>query len=270
LSLDDLSKTWSVFLQTPYFLSVAYKVIVVLVDGDEAPMRGLPVRDRAANGVSPFFNQPQIAQITPQSGAAEAILMDSTLVITGKQLKGDLGTHVRVCGIDVVPTEVKPEQILLPLSLVPTAALRAGVQSLQVIHSAETGPTSYGRGKESNAAAFVLRPYLVAVEFVARSGEEDDLRLGDLHLQTNLIIGAKQRVVAVLNEWNCDRPTSYLFDASSRSTDSELITIPIKDVKAGDYLVRLMVDGAESQLQIDDDPTSSTHQWYIAPRITIG
>jgi len=33
LSLEDLSKTWSVFYQTPYVLSIAYKVMIVVIEG---------------------------------------------------------------------------------------------------------------------------------------------------------------------------------------------------------------------------------------------
>ncbi|NET60060.1 MAG: DUF4255 domain-containing protein [Symploca sp. SIO2E6] len=46
LNLEDLSKTWSVFFQTPYVLSIAYKVLVVMLEGEEAAKRALPVRDR--------------------------------------------------------------------------------------------------------------------------------------------------------------------------------------------------------------------------------
>lgn len=45
--------------------------------------------------------------------------------------------------------------------------------------------------------------------------------------------------------------------------------IPIIDVKAGEYLVRLHVDGAESQLGIDTQPESLTFNWYNSPRIVI-
>lgn len=268
LNLDDLSKAWSVFFQIPYMLSVAYKVLVVLVEGDESAARGLPVRDRFGSGIAPFFNQPQVTQVTAQGGISEAVLANSTLVITGKQLRGDWGTQVRVCGVTVTPTTVSSEQIVLPLSLLPATALRAGVQSLQVIHPPQTS-TMDGRGKESNAAPFVLRPYLLTVNWVMTSGEDEDLRVGELTLQTNLLIGMAQRVVVVLNEWNTERPASYLFDAPSRSQDRATITIPIKAVKPGDYLVRLMVDGAESQLQVDDNPNSPTYEWYIGPRIQV-
>ncbi|MDX2096779.1 MAG: DUF4255 domain-containing protein [Leptolyngbyaceae cyanobacterium bins.59] len=266
LNLEDLSKAWSVFFQTPYLLSVAYKVLVVLVEGDDSPVRGLPIRERQTSGLAPFFNQPQITQVAAQGGVGEGIRADSVLVITGTQLKGDWGTQVRICGVDVTPTEVSSTQIVLPLALIPPTALRAGVQSLQVIHPSQNA--SYGRGKESNAIPFVLRLQILVLE-VSQISEEDEMRSGLLTLRTNLTIGAKQRVVVVLNEWQTTQPASYLFDAVPRSIDSPIVPIPLKEVKPGEYLVRLMVDGAESQLQVDNNPDSPTYEWYVGPRITI-
>jgi len=274
LNLEDLSKAWSVFFQTPYLLSVGYKVLVVMLEGDESPTRGLPIRDRRTNGLSPYFSQPQIEQVMGQGGISQPILSDSILMLIGKQLKGDWATQVRLCGVEVAPTEVSGTQILLSLSQVPTAVLRAGIQSLQVIHPPQSSEReARRRGKESNAFPFVLRPRLLDVELLEAIGEEE-LRSGQLQLQLNLTIGVKQRVVMVLNEWRRDRPTdyipaSYLFDASSRNEESTTITIAFQDVRLGEYLVRLMVDGAESQLQVDDQPDSPTYDWYIAPKIVI-
>jgi hypothetical protein len=270
LNLEDLSKAWSVFFQTPYLLSVGYKVLVVLVEGEESPTRGLPIRDRRTSGIAPFFNQPQIEQVMAQGGVAEPILADSTLVISGKQLKGDGATQVRLCGVEVTPTKVSANQILLSLTEVPSTALRSGIQSLQVIHPSQN-PNSTGssRGKESNAAAFVLRPRLLTVTLLDSVAEETESRSGQLQLQVNLPIGVAQRVVMVLNEWGGDRPASYLFDAPNRDQESAVVAIPFQDVKPGNYLVRLMVDGAESQLQVDDNPNSPTYEWYVAPRIAI-
>lgn len=270
LNLEDLSKAWSVFFQTPYMLSIAYKVLVVLVEGEEAPARNLPIRDRRTNGLVPFLQQPQVEQVMAQGGIAEAILSNSTLTITGKQLKGDWATRVRLFGVEVTPTEVSAEQIVVPLSLVPANTIRAGIQSLQVVHPNQTGELSRGRGKESNAAPFVLRPRLLTVELTQVEGEDDDLRSGQLQLQANLTIGAKQRVVAALNEWSGDRSTSYLFDATLRDQDGTSVTIPFQGVKPGEYLVRLMIDGAESQLQVDNTPGSPTFEWYIGPKVVIG
>lgn len=45
LNLEELSKLWSVFFQTPYVLSVAYQASVVLISTDERPAMAQPVRE---------------------------------------------------------------------------------------------------------------------------------------------------------------------------------------------------------------------------------
>ena len=45
--------------------------------------------------------------------------------------------------------------------------------------------------------------------------------------------------------------------------------MPIRDVKPGEYLVRLLIDGAESQLEVDTEPGSPTQDWYVGPKILI-
>jgi hypothetical protein len=204
-----------------------------------------------------------------QGEVATAILGDSTLVITGRQLKGDWATQVHLGNVHLTPATVSDTQIVLPLALVPATALRAGVQSLQVIHPPQPHHAKTQRGKESNAAPFVLRPHLLSLGLLSLEGEEDDGLSGQLQVQTNLTIGAKQRVIAVLNEWGTSEPSSYLFDATVRQQDDTTIAIPFQKLKPGEYLVRLMVDGAESQLQVDDNPNSDTYEWYIGPKITI-
>src|SRR5690606_16023724 len=46
LSLEELSKLWSVFFQAPYALSVAYQGTVVLIESEESPHSPLPVLRR--------------------------------------------------------------------------------------------------------------------------------------------------------------------------------------------------------------------------------
>lgn len=270
LNLDELSKAWSVFFQTPYLLSIAYKVLLVMIEGEEAPIRSLPIRDRRTIGLSPHFNQPQIDQIRAAGEQPETILVDSTLVITGRQLKGDWGTQVRLGAVTVIPTEVADQRVILPLSLIPPTDLRAGVQSLQIVHLHESGELARQQGKVSNGAPLVLRPHLLSVSLL-HVMHEDDRCSGQLRLQTNVIIGAKQRVVMALNTWTIDPAMtfSYLFDALPRSQDDASIEVAFEAIRPGEYLVRLMVDGAESQLTVDNDASSPTYDWYIGPRILI-
>ena len=47
------------------------------------------------------------------------------------------------------------------------------------------------------------------------------------------------------------------------------LSIPVKNVKKGHYLVRVQVDGAESELIVDIDDTSPTFHKYIRPEVEI-
>ncbi|MEB3211144.1 MAG: Pvc16 family protein [Leptolyngbyaceae bacterium] len=271
LTLEDLSKTWSVFFQTPYMLSVAYKVMVVMVEGKESYARGLPVRDRRTGGIAAFPAQPLVEKVVAQGDEWEPILITSTLIIKGRNLKGDTTTHVRIGGSEVTPTQVTSSQITLPLSTVPADALRAGVQSLQVLHTVPTDHPNrqHQRMTESNAAPFVLRPRVLTVALDDIVVTDDDLRNATVTLTVNLTIGRDQRVVLALNECTGDTPSAYMFDIPQREQDAQRVMIPIQDVKAGDYLVRLLIDGAESQLVVDDDRNSPTFERYIGPIISL-
>ncbi|WP_320045522.1 DUF4255 domain-containing protein [uncultured Desulfobacter sp.] len=46
ISLEELSKLWSIFFQTPYALSIAYQASVVLIEAEEKPRPSLPVLQR--------------------------------------------------------------------------------------------------------------------------------------------------------------------------------------------------------------------------------
>lgn len=270
LNLEDLSKTWTVFFQTPYVLSVAYKALVVLIEGDEPYRRALPIRERPSGGLSSYFNQPVVEQVLSQAGRFEPILLNSTLVIKGKQLKGGYSTQVLIGGAMVVPESVSATEVVLPLASVPMAALRAGVQSLQVVHPPfPSGNGPQRLGVESNAAPFVLRPIVQNLAVSEVEGVDDDPRSAVITVQVNMLVGQRQRVVLFLNEWAVSDPVAYAFDGDLRDRETDVLTVSVRDTKAGDYLVRLQIDGAESQLEVDDTEGSPTKDWYVGPRITI-
>lgn len=269
LSLEELSKLWSVFFQTPYTLSVAYQGTVVLIESEDTPRTVLPVRRRNLY-VRPF-RQPVIEGVVSQAGASEPIVAGSTLLVRGKRLRGD-DTQLRVAGIDVTPDEVTDTQITVPLTEPPFPAdsLRAGVQGVQVVHRLLLGtPPTPHRGFESNVAPFVLRPTITDVEVENVAGSGDEPRSADVTVTVNPRIGRQQRVMLLLNEMADQAPQAYTFFAEPRDADADSVTIPISGVEAADYLVRVQVDGAESLLEVDDDPDSPTFNQYIGPTVTI-
>jgi hypothetical protein len=262
LSTDELSNLWSVFFQTPYALSIAYQAGVVLIESDDIPRRALPVRDRYFDIIP---NQPLIERLTTTKGDLQPIATDTTLVIRGQRLRYEV-TEVRINRVDFVPQKVSDTEIILPLSDLPTTALQAGVQSLQVIHRQSTDAF---RGIESNAVPFILRPTITEVTVSNIESESDTLRQAEVTLTLNPPIVKGQRCLLALNERTPSNPTAYTFDAIKRETDGTTLTVPIRDVKPGEYLVRIQVDGAESRLQVDSDRNSPTFEQFIAPTIII-
>lgn len=271
LSVDDLSKIWSVFFQAPYFISLVYKVTVVTIEGEESLPRALPVRDRRWGGTTAFPNQPTVEQVQPQTGKLDPILANSTLLIRGQNLES-ASTLIRIGDHEVLPDQITNTQLTVPLSAIPAASLRAGLQALQVIHRIPVGSqvNEAANRVESNAAPFVLRPTIEQVRLSSQLQPGEDHHSGVLTIRVNVMVGAKQRVILVMNEWSIETSLAYQFAASPRDVETDAIAIPFNNVKSGDYLLRLQIDGAESILEVDTDSSSSTFNWYIAPKVRIG
>jgi hypothetical protein len=274
LNLEELSKLWSAFFQTPYALSVTYQAAVVLIEAEGTPQRALPVREPLIYCVP--FRQPVVEEVLSQAGANQPIVTDSTLVIQGRRLRGDV-TRVRIGEIEVTPAseDVSEKEISLLLSSppFPSGSLRAGVQGVQVLHPMMMGkPLTTHRGFESNVAAFVLCPTVTDVQATDATTE--------VTVTLNPEVGKTQRVVLLLNEFDppADRAAcAYSFKAPPDNgiededvDETASINFSITGVEPGDYLVRVQVDGAESPLTVDTDPDSSTFNRYIDPGVTIG
>ena len=269
LSLEDLTRIWSVFFQTSYMLSLAYKATVVIVEGEEPGKKALPVRTRSFAGMVPFSQLPVIDEVISVAGKLEPIVADSSLLIRGKQLASS-NTTVRIGRVEVPPSQVTANSITLPLAAVPAGALRAGVQSLQVIQRLSPGEEANGHQRmESNVAPFVLRPTITGVRVIEVEGDPSYGPLTGVEVQVNLPLGTQQQVVLALNEYQTEHAAAYLFEAPPRREETNLIAIPIPGAKPGEYLVRLHVDGAESLLTVDTEPSSPTYNCYVEPKILV-
>jgi hypothetical protein len=236
LSLEELAKLWSVFFQIPYTLSVAYQGTVVLIDSEDTPRPALPVRARNVYAIP--FKFPTIDEVASQNGSGRKIVAGGTLVITGRQLRGDV-TLVVLGGVERTPSTISDSRITLPVP----PDLHAGVQGLTVLHRINIGtPATPHRGVQSNVAAMVLSPQIVSA---TASGEA-------ITLEVAPVVGARQRVALLLNERAESTPASYSFSAPARSADASSLHISISGVKpATEYFVRIQVDGAESPLDLD-------------------
>jgi hypothetical protein len=233
LSLEELNNLWSGFFQIPYSLSMAYQASVVFIEGKDIAETPLPVLDR--NLYVATMRQPHIEEVASDQGPGQPILANSRVIVRGRNLSGD-ATKVLISGKEIEPDDIQENRIGLNLP----EGLRAGMQSLQVIHEMMMGtPLEIHRGSESNVSAFVLRPTI-------------KLSSDSKTISVNPEIGKGQRVVLLLNEINRttnDPPAAYtiVIPIDSATSIAQIPESEIK-IKSGEYLVRLGVDGANSPL----------------------
>jgi hypothetical protein len=254
LSIDDMSKLWSVFFQTHYALSVAYQAAVVLIESQATPETALPVRARNVYAVP--FQQPFIEQVGSAAGAGAPLVAGGTLRLLGQHLRGER-TRVRIGDVEATPVPSDVTETRLDISLnappFPADKLRAGVQGVQVVQPRLLGtPPAEHAGFESNVAAFVLHPTITVNASTSTN----------IDLTVDPKVGARQRVVLLLNEDTTVDPGAYTFAAPPRNADSAALSILISGVPAGTYFVRLQVDGAESLLELHPGPN-------FGPTVTI-
>jgi uncharacterized protein DUF4255/IPT/TIG domain-containing protein len=281
LNTEEISRMWSAF-QAKYRPTAVYQASVVLIQSRGSTRSALPVRTRTVKVVP--FKQPIIQSVNSRATPADPIvsgqpiLSGFQLVLVGFDLRGE-ETQVLIGG-NLVPanqTEVTDTQIVASIP----PATPAGVNGVQVVHKTLLGsPPVPHRGVESNVAAFVLQPRIenIGTSNLQSSGS---LRSANINLTVKPAIGDTQRVVLFLNQFmpiaspppDVDlMPDSYSFEAPTRRPlspptsppgPSENITIPIKGVKAGSYLVRIQVDGAESPLGMN------AAGQYVSPLLTL-
>lgn len=254
LSLEELSKMWSVFFQTQYALSMAYQATVVLIESEATTRAAIPVLEREIFVVP--FQHPTIERIRLEAGGLAPIMSDSTIVIEGKQLRGEM-TQLRIGGSDLMALQnITDTQIVFPLnSIQPAGSLRAGVQAVQIVQPMMMGrPRVEHVGVESNVAAIVVRPTITNITVPDAT---------HLTIDIDLTVGKTQRVLLLLNENTNNNSASYTFLAAPRNADTNTLTIPISNVKPAEYFVRVQIDGAESLLDLN--PASAN----VGPKVTI-
>jgi len=156
IDLEEFSKLWSVFFQTQYLLSVAYKASVVLLEAEvDAPVAGR-VRQR---GVFSAPLPPAITSLSPQvlHPGEVATIRGTSLVGTTTVVRfGEAGGGAR----EVAPAFLLDDR----LEVTVPADLPAGIVSLQVVtrHEASSGtqpPRTFEL--ESGPVPFMLAPRIL-------------------------------------------------------------------------------------------------------------
>ncbi len=277
LSLEELSKLWTVFFQTQYALSTTYQGTVVLIESDDVPSAPLPVVERNVYAVQ--FRIPAVERVKLDAAIDGPITEGSNIVIIGRALRGDV-TEVSFGGSllpPVAPASADDRELKLTLP----ADLRSGIQGLQVRQQFLMGtPPAPHSGFLSNVAAFVLAPTLTQPPTFTQTSVDPQTGLisGEITVNFEPKIAKPQRVQLILNEFQPPAtrpPRGYVFNAPKDNgipapqQETDEIDFVVKDVAGGDYLVRVQVNGAENVLERDANNASPTFNEFIGPKVTV-
>lgn len=250
LSLEELSKLWSTFIQSPYRLSVTYQACVVLLDGDLTPQPALPVLTRGVDAAA--LNIPNVTRVGADTSPTDPVGPGTILRIEGRQLRGTSGTRLRLDDVEIpVPADaVTGTRIVIPLP----DGTRAGVRSVQVVHPRLIGTPQVERsGAESEAVPVVVRPVVTGA--VAAVRDATNARV--LTVPVAPAVGPAQRVLLSLNEHHPPEGQvgrAYTVVAGSAPETPNVVTARVPaEVTGGRYLVRVQVDGAQSVLTVGPD-----------------
>ena len=281
MGTEELFRLWASF-QAPYRPTAAYHASVVLIERKRPAKLSLPVL-RPSLYVAPF-NQPIIDRLIALDGVAQSFVASSTLIIQGQRLRGE-STQVRIGPLVTSPSDVSQGQIRIPLQPLVDApdGLKAGVQSVQVVHvSSDGGGAST---KESNIAALILRPTITSIdkEPMGCSDDDDGIRrcAATLVVTISPPVGRDQRVIVRLNQLTTspdERAQTYQFNAPENNgitdasqSQTNMIRFSIAGIIPGTYLVRIQVDGAESLPEINTNVDNPTYNQYTGnPQVSLG
>lgn len=269
MELEDLSRIWSVLLQTAYVPTVPYVVTALLLEPDVLVGRNLPVGSRATPLVAPS-GRPRlhrVEKVLTTTDTTDSITASSRVRLHGSRLGADtVEVHLGEAVVVVDPDVVTDTTIELDLASV--TDLRAGVQRVWVAHPVEGAAV----GAESEAVMVAVRPVVTGTTV---SGETTDgttgLVSGTVEVTVDLTVGASQRVILFLNlaPGSTGAPATAGASAAPRDDDADPLVFTITDVLPGTWIVRLMVDGAESPLERAAPEPGEDVGLYASPNLLL-
>lgn len=250
MNLEELSKLWSVFFQTQYFLSVPLQASVVLLEAPLSPSPAALVRERGIFAGTP--RTPVIASINPSYTTLRHAGAAARIVLTGTDLLG-AGTFVRFGDGEPVPAltaERGRVEVALP------AQMLAGVQALRALvsHPFEGTGAAQSFQLESRPYPLAVLPSILGPLPLVAAGRDltVDIEPPVARSQTVRLLlerrGANARRIAMT--WSA--PTGAPGVVAPPLFSTLQLSLPA-DLPAGEYRVQLEVDGVTSGLDSSFD-----------------
>jgi hypothetical protein len=267
LSTEDLSKLWTAF-GSKYRPSVGFEATVVLIESDAPVQAALPVRSFNIDVLQ--LAQPIIAAVSPLHLPWGSPL---PLTLTGANLSGHEGEVVfdNNPGAPQVPKPVGTGGSEITTVVPP---LPAGINTLRIVQQVTIGALPPKNVVQSNVSLFYLQPVIRQQanpphDFLITVGPVDTTHTPHTRpvtVQLDPALQTTQQVQLLLNELTppaASAPLSFTFDAPAHITGNS-VTFTTFGTRAGAYLLRVRIDGAESALVVDQ-----ATQAYTGPAVTL-
>lgn len=235
MSMEETSRLWSVLLQTPYLLSVTYLATVVLIEAEVTPQPALPVRFR--NLTVTAEGPPVLAAIRPDP-PDEIVTGGTDLVLTGSNLAGPT-TFVRIGRAVLTPTEVPTAQ---QVRVTVDDTVAAGLYGARVLHRSVPGVAPARTLAASNALPLLVRP-TVTVGAVTPAQFT-------VTLQPPLAAGQRATVTLTTMPGQPGPPQTVTVRLAPATVPQPTLTILRSGIPDGTWLVRVQVDGVDSQPEL--------------------
>lgn len=287
ISLDELSKLWSVFFQTPHALSVVYHANVVLIEAEESGPSALPVlrrgpQDRgvetAPNAQSPFpalesihIGHPEDVGVEPLPHSYSGAQLGAYLILRGTNFTGDTVDvefrHSRFSEI-IHPQYLAPKKVTVPPTdrtstevrvaapndVAAQTEWRAGPYTVSVIVS------SVGKTHLTNALPLLLAPRISNI-----SPPNPISR--DVSGNATLTLTASPRVLPTQTATLLVAEREIA--AEPRTADTDPLQFVVLDAPVvNDAVVRLRVDGMDS-IPFERTGTPPRFQFAESQKVTI-
>ena len=290
LSLEEQSKLWSVFFQTPHAVSVAYQASAVLIESDEAPQPALPVlmrgdEDRGVDSlIGPFpvlerlyFGLPDDRILQPRPLSLPAAQMGLAVIAKRRSLGGevvllrfqharrdlktaagkDLINELTVAKEDLSPFELK---VLLPLPGSGTSQddWAPGVYTVTVV---EKRPGS-DHDRTSNSLPIAFSPLIAGID-PENQIPRDGNGTATITITSQPRVHKGQQAVLLM------AGREIVGQIDNNDPDKVIFVVENAPVVA-DELIRLRVDGIESMpFKRVDEPPPTQFGFDPNQRVTI-
>lgn len=251
LTLDELSRIWSIFYQVPYALSLGYTATVVLIESEEPALASQPVLRRGqedqgvdtALGPFPQLDSWHIGEIEDDSvrlrlPSYPSARLGTILTLRGRNLGGErlvvqlVNTRLQETVPDLDASAISGRaneiRINIPNAVATVDAWSAGIYTVSV------AVTTGGATRRTNSLPLPFAPQINTLTSGPRDADGHVLVTADLAP----VVDPLQSVFLILP----DREMPAL----PRSAEADPIQFNVTNPSAGSSVVRLRVDGVDS------------------------